>query len=377
MELAELQLHWNAHGEIDPLWAILSQADKRGNAWDEAEFFAAGVRQVEELFQRLDRLRIDRPSGPALDFGCGVGRLTQALLRHVERCVGVDIAASMIQRAEACNRHGDRARYVVNTREDLSLFAADTFEFVYSSIVLQHMEPRYALGYIREFIRVLRPGGLCVFQLPAGLRSAEEIAARFPEHVAFAPLPDEGCRAWIAVDPPPQPLAAGRRFTLPVRVRNTSSVRWPQFGQPDTKYAIRLGNRWYDERGEHVEQFDERLFFDRSLEPGDESCVNLAINAPHQPGRYLLEIDVAQEWVGWFRERGNRAACVGVEVVMPGNDGDPASEQATFDPRIEMFAVSRDEVAATVKAAGGRVLHIEDLCGRPTDLDYEYFITKP
>jgi SAM-dependent methyltransferase len=376
MELAELESHWNVHGEVDPLWAILSQGDKRGNGWDVTDFFAAGVRQVDELFQRLDRLRIDHPSGPALDFGCGVGRLTQALLRHVDRCHGVDIAASMIQRAEAFNRHGDRARYVVNTRDDLNLFATDTFGLVYSSIVLQHMEPRYALGYIREFIRVLRPGGLAVFQLPGGLRPVEEIAARFPDDVAYASLPDEGFRAWIAVDPPP-PLTAGRRFTLPVRVRNTSPVRWPHFGQPDTKYAIRLGNRWHDEQGQGVEQFDERLFFDRSLAPGDESRVNLAINAPRKPGRYLLEIDVAQEWVGWFRDRGNRSVVVGVDVGVPTDDGDGPGEQPAFDPRIEMYAVPSEEVVATVAAAGGRLLHVEECGTIPTDLDYEYFITKP
>jgi SAM-dependent methyltransferase len=376
MELAELEQHWNAHGEIDPLWAILSQADKRGNGWDEREFFAAGVQQIDELFKRLERLHIDRPTGPALDFGCGVGRLTQAFLRHVDRCVGVDIAASMIERAEACNRHGDRARYVVNTREDLGLFRDDTFGLVYSAIVLQHMEPRYALGYIREFIRVLRPGGLAVFQIPGGQRPAAEIAARFPQHVAFEPLPDEGFRAWLAVDDPPAHVVAGRRFTLPVRARNTSPVRWPWFGQPDTKYAIRLGNRWFAEDGRHVEQFDERLFFDRSLEPGDESRINLAINAPTQPGRYVLEVDVAQEWVGWFRDRGGRSVTLGVEVV-PAVASVADIGQPAFDPVIEMHAVPRDEVIATVEAAGGRVLHVEDLCDRPTDLDFEYCVTKP
>jgi hypothetical protein len=39
--------------------------------------------------------------------------------------------------------------------------------------------------------------------------------------------------------------------------------------------------------------------------------------------------------------------------------------------------VPRDEVIATVEAAGGRVLHVEDLCDRPTDLDFEYCVTKP
>ena len=60
------------------------------------------------------------PHHQALDFGCGVGRLTQALAEHFERVAGVDIAASMIARARQENRHGDRVRYVVNERSDLA-----------------------------------------------------------------------------------------------------------------------------------------------------------------------------------------------------------------------------------------------------------------
>ena len=39
MELERLQEHWNAFGEQDPLWAILTEPGKRGGAWDLEEFF--------------------------------------------------------------------------------------------------------------------------------------------------------------------------------------------------------------------------------------------------------------------------------------------------------------------------------------------------
>jgi hypothetical protein len=44
------------------------------------------------------------------------------------------------------NRHGDRCRYHVNARNDLSLFADDTFDLVLTLIVLQHMQPKYILN---------------------------------------------------------------------------------------------------------------------------------------------------------------------------------------------------------------------------------------
>lgn len=57
-----------------------------------------------------------------------------------------------------------------NDAADLRLFEDDRFDFVYSSIVLQHMPSALALGYILEFVRVTRPGGVIVFQVPDELR---------------------------------------------------------------------------------------------------------------------------------------------------------------------------------------------------------------
>jgi SAM-dependent methyltransferase len=120
---------------------------------------------VSNVLRYLGGLGIE-VQGVALDFGCGVGRLTQALAPHFVRVYGVDIAPSMIEQAEILNRHGENCRYLLNQSSDLSLFPDAMFDFIYSQIVLQHMAPRYALKYVAEFLRVLRPGGVAVFQLP-------------------------------------------------------------------------------------------------------------------------------------------------------------------------------------------------------------------
>lgn len=46
MELKELQRNWDILGKEDPLWAIISFEDKKGNKWDLAEFFASGERRL-------------------------------------------------------------------------------------------------------------------------------------------------------------------------------------------------------------------------------------------------------------------------------------------------------------------------------------------
>jgi SAM-dependent methyltransferase len=97
-----------------------------------------------------------RLQGSALDFGCGVGRLSQALAQHCDRVTGIDISEHMLLLASQHNRHGDRMRYLLNIADDLSLLGDERFDFIYSSITLQHMPPEIQLRYIAELARFLR-----------------------------------------------------------------------------------------------------------------------------------------------------------------------------------------------------------------------------
>jgi len=166
--LSEIETNWNALGEQDPLWAILYDSTRKGNRWEPEAFFATGRKRIAEVMTELADLGVTPASTRALDFGCGVGRLTQPLASYFDRVDGVDIARSMIEGAVAYNKCPDRCFYHHNSAENLSLFDDATFDFVYTEIVLQHIPPDLAFAFIREFIRVLRPGGIAVFDLPSG-----------------------------------------------------------------------------------------------------------------------------------------------------------------------------------------------------------------
>jgi SAM-dependent methyltransferase len=165
--LRQLRQVWERHGRRDAFRAVLTRSGKR-RRWDEADFFATGGREVERVMAEVAR------TGPlprrelALDFGCGVGRLTQALASHFERVVGVDVAASMVEAAGRYNRFPERVSYVVNPWPGLHQFADDSFDFVVSLLTLQHIPPSLALGYVAEVVRVLRPGGAAVLQVVTG-----------------------------------------------------------------------------------------------------------------------------------------------------------------------------------------------------------------
>lgn len=169
MSLRSLQKSWNRLGATDPFWAILTDPAKKNNGWDRTEFFQTGVEEVAQILGWVDRVHPLHAQNLALDFGCGVGRLTQPLAEHFHEVRGVDISPSMIELAQQMNRHGERCQYLLNSRRDLALFADSTFDFIYSSITLQHIRPRFTQRYLAEFTRVLRPGGVIVFQLPSRL----------------------------------------------------------------------------------------------------------------------------------------------------------------------------------------------------------------
>jgi ubiquinone/menaquinone biosynthesis C-methylase UbiE len=165
MELNDWQKNWDALGKDDPLWVVLTDPSKTDGRWKPEEFFETGREEIRGVLARLGEMGVKPGRERALDFGCGVGRLSQALAEHFDEVHGVDISPSMVGHATRFNRFPDRCHYHINAADGLPLFPADHFDFVYSNITLQHIEPRFGKNYIREFVRVLKPGGIVVFQV--------------------------------------------------------------------------------------------------------------------------------------------------------------------------------------------------------------------
>ena len=103
----------------------------------------------------------------ALDFGCGAGRLTRALAGRFVHADGVDVAPSMIELAQKFHADDPRVAFHLNEKADLGLFADNTFDFLVSIVVFQHMSNDLKAAYLREFVRVLRPGGIAMFTVPS------------------------------------------------------------------------------------------------------------------------------------------------------------------------------------------------------------------
>ena len=257
MRLKDLQQTWERLGREDPLWAVLTRPQYKGGRWDVDEFFATGSAEVTRILGQLGRLR-DVEVNDALDFGCGTGRLTQALSATFgDACVvGVDISPSMIEHARrfAEERGWDRCRFAVNERPDLAMFADASFDLVLSELTLLHMEPRYSLSYLCEFLRVLRPDGVAIIQVP------------------------EPTRRQLLRDLVPGPVV-----TLGTRLRAARGARMEMYGlsRHDVVEAVhRAGGHVfgiYDRGRQHREFADLRYFV--SPRPADEELLWAPVGA--------------------------------------------------------------------------------------------------
>jgi SAM-dependent methyltransferase len=87
---------WDDLAEEDGMWAVCSQPERRGS-WTAVEFFATGEQEIAGMIAGLEEQGLMPPAGRALDFGCGLGRLTRALSRRFDEVVGVDASPTMIK----------------------------------------------------------------------------------------------------------------------------------------------------------------------------------------------------------------------------------------------------------------------------------------
>jgi hypothetical protein len=126
------------------------------------------------------------------------------------------------------------------------------------------------------------------------------------------PLPDAAFKAKLSVPRMPA-MRAGEKYTLRVSLRNDGPVVWPG-QQPTWQFQLTVGNRWFTENGALVNDMDGRVPLLLDLPPSETVELPLTVNAPPQPGIYILQLDVIQEGVAWFGDRGSEVLNLKVKV---------------------------------------------------------------
>jgi 2-polyprenyl-3-methyl-5-hydroxy-6-metoxy-1,4-benzoquinol methylase len=161
---------WRKFGETEPHWSVLTGDEFKPDIINENMdmFYRIGEEDISYIISALKRNKIwDGNKINALDFGCGVGRLSLALAPHVRYVTGVDISPGHLVHAK------DRSeKSGVNNTKFVSIDTIDSiddignFDLIISLIVLQHNPPPVIVVLIEKLLSRLNSGGVAVIQIP-------------------------------------------------------------------------------------------------------------------------------------------------------------------------------------------------------------------
>lgn len=348
--------------------AFMSLPYDDGSAfYRENEYFRNVAGFAEAFDYVVHRLGLP-PGSRVLDIGADLTWSTSRLARRGWRAVGIDINHHLT--ASRVFREAGIDFAVASVDMHLPVFREAVFDGVTAFNALHHthrLEPLVA-----NIARMLRPGGRLGFVEPywflESVRDAfgvSQIEAGINENVHrveewHAVLVNHGFElrdcavghAFLAVYERAAPervrcisvaqardevfepfyrsalsvegasglqMAAGASGHLPVRVRNLSSRTWSERSQVPVHLSYHLLSAGDGVSTERVRRFDNaRTGIGGDLHPGDERVVQLHVDAPQEPGRYELEIDLVQEGVTWFADRRQPMARAALDVVAAG-----------------------------------------------------------
>lgn len=121
-------------------------------------FELSGCRDTYRMLE--DQHEWLRPEMRTLEIGCGIGRLVQYFARIFAEAHGIDVSPEMIARGREYLRHVPNAQLHLGDGRTLADLADESFDFVISYAVFQHIPSKEVLrSYVREAWRVLKPGG--------------------------------------------------------------------------------------------------------------------------------------------------------------------------------------------------------------------------
>lgn len=180
---------WERYGAVDPYYGVLSKPDFHRSRLDEAareRFFQTGHRHIAESLAAIESLLgSDFQWRAALDFGCGVGRLTLPLAERCEHVYGLDVSPSMLREAERNARRMGLTNIEWSSAERLDELSGD-YDLVHSYLVFQHIPARGGERIFAKLVRGLRPGGVGSIQV--ALRPTRPAAGAFHWTVKTVPL---------------------------------------------------------------------------------------------------------------------------------------------------------------------------------------------
>jgi hypothetical protein len=107
----------------------------------------------------------------------------------------------------------------------------------------------------------------------------------------------------VAADAPLQAIS-GQPLRVRTRVRNLSKRPVLAHGSHGRR-LVRLGAQLADAQGEMLNRDHARAWLPGTVDAGGRADVTIDLDAPVEPGRYLLRFDLVSEGIDWFEACGS------------------------------------------------------------------------
>jgi 4-amino-4-deoxy-L-arabinose transferase-like glycosyltransferase len=120
------------------------------------------------------------------------------------------------------------------------------------------------------------------------------------------PLPESAMRAEISVPDFPAITNAGEKLRIRVHIKNRGNAVWAGCERNAGPVQVSLGGRWLNSAGQTFSREEGRTPLPADIAPSQEADLIWTIDAPTQPGEYVLELDMLQEGVAWFGLKGSK-----------------------------------------------------------------------
>ena len=119
-----------------------------------------GVRSsVQGCLRNLLALAKISKADEVLEIGCGVGRVGRELAAHCKSWTGCDVSTNMLSFARERLQGISNTRLVVLGGIGLSEFKTASFDVVFATNMLGHLDEMDRWRYVEEAFRVMRRGG--------------------------------------------------------------------------------------------------------------------------------------------------------------------------------------------------------------------------
>jgi hypothetical protein len=128
-------------------------------------------------------------------------------------------------------------------------------------------------------------------------------------------LEQEAYRAELTASGVPSTMRPGESATIIVTVKNISEYVWPSLPGEGGMYEVTVADVWLESDAKTiVNNSDARSSFPHDTWPDEIQEIPIKITAPARPGDYVLEIDLVQEGVTFFKDQESRTWQTPVKV---------------------------------------------------------------